>query len=292
MEVLSDILRSMRVTGSVYFCERLESPWNMDFSEPGKGSFHLIRRGSGWLTSGDIEVRLGPGDFVFAEPGRVHNLRSDAPGEIGSSASGNTLLLCGYCKFHAPASHPLLQTLPSLCVVRDEELLEHVWLKNTLDQLSREYLSEQPGSDVVIDKLTEILMVELIRINFGRDKETGFVSALFDPQIKLALELLHAQPEFHWTLEILADQVAISRAALARRFKERVGQTMFHYLTDLRMQKAREFLEETSLPIADIAEQVGYESDMAFAKAFKRNVQITPAKFRRNFINASEPGQN
>ena len=280
MEVLSDILRSMRVTGSVYFCERLESPWEMEIAEEEKASFHLVRRGSGWLISDDLEVRLGPGDFIFAEPGRRHSLRSDAAGEFSSSASTSTLLLCGYCEFHAPSGHPLLQTLPSLCVVRDEELLEHVWLKNTLDQLSREFLSDQPGSDVVIDKLTEILVVELIRINFGRERSTGFISALFDPQIKLALELLHAQPEFPWTLEILADQVSVSRAALARRFKERVGQTMFQYLTDLRMQRARALLEETTLPMIDIASQAGYESDLAFAKAFKRNTGITPAKYR------------
>ncbi len=281
MEVLSDILRTMRVTGSVYFCERLESPWNMDFAEEEQASFHLIRRGSAWLTSGDVEVRLGPGDFVFVEPGRRHSLSSDAPGEIASSASATTLLLCGYCKFHAPGRHPLLQALPSLTVVRDEELLDHVWLKNTLDQLSREYMGGQPGSDVVIDKLTEILVVELIRINFGRSEDTGFVSALFDPQIKLALELLHDQPEFHWTLEILADQVAMSRAALARRFKQRVGQTMFQYLTELRMQRARALLEETSLSIFEIAGEVGYESDLAFAKAFKRTNGITPAKHRK-----------
>ncbi len=282
MEVLSDILRSMRVSGSVYFCERLEAPWHMDFDEQEQASFHLIRRGAGWLISGDTEVRLGPGDFVFVEPGRKHTLRSDALGEISASASAHTLLLCGYCKFHSPRGHPLLQSLPSLIVVRDEELLEHVWLKNTLDQLSREYLSSQPGSDVVIDKLTEILIVELIRINFGRDVDGGFISALFDPQIKHALELLHTQPEFHWTLEILADQVAVSRAALARRFKERVGQTMFQYLTNLRMQHASDLLRETTAPLFDVASQVGYESEMAFAKAFKRNTGTTPAKFRRN----------
>ena len=281
MEVLSDILRTMRVSGSVYFCERLESPWNMDFDEPDQASFHLVRRGSGWLLSGDMEVRLGPGDFVFAEPGRKHSLSSDAVGEIASSASASTLLLCGYCKFHAPGGHPLLTALPSLTVVRDEELLNHVWLKNTLDQLSREYLSSQPGSDVVIDKLTEILVVELIRINFGQDSDTGFISALFDPQIGRALELLHAQPEFHWTLEILADQVAISRAALARRFKQRVGQTMFQYLTQLRMQRASELLQESILPLVDVASRVGYESEMAFAKTYKRVTGTTPAKFRR-----------
>lgn len=281
MEVLGDILRTMRVNGSVYFCERLESPWEMNFEEPDQASFHLLRRGSGWLLGGDMEIRLGPGDFVFIEPGLQHRLRSDAPGEMASSSSANTLLLCGYCKFQAAQGHPLLQTLPAITVIRDEELLEHVFLKNTLDQLSREYLSSQPGSDVVIDKLTEILIVELIRINFGRDHESGFVSALFDPQIKLALELLHTQPEFHWTLEILADQVALSRAALARRFKERVGQTMFQYLTELRMQRARQLLQETSLPLYEVSNRVGYESEMAFAKTFKRITGTTPAKFRK-----------
>jgi len=132
-----------------------------------------------------------------------------------------------------------------MITVTAEELLQHSWLRTTLDQLSVEYMSQQPGSNVVVDKLTEILLVELIRINFGRSEQTGFIGALFDRQISRALELIHASPQNTWTLEKLATSVAMSRAAFAKRFKERVGQTMFEYLTALRMQHAQVLLRDS-----------------------------------------------
>jgi AraC-like DNA-binding protein len=165
-------------------------------------------------------------------------------------------------------------------------LLQHSWLKTTLDQLSSEYMSQQPGSNVVVDKLSEILLVELIRINFGRSEQKGFIGALFDKPISKALELMHTDPQKMWTLDKLATEVAMSRAAFAKRFKERVGQTMFEYLTALRMQHAQELLRESELRLYEIANQVGYESDLAFAKAFKRFLGITPTMYRKNSRNS------
>jgi len=281
LEVLSDILRSMRVTGSVYFCQAVEPPWSMDFSESTKACFHYIRKGDCWLTSGDRVARLGPGDLLYVEAGLDHTLASDEPGKAGQSAQSSTLLLCGYCEFEAPDTHPLLESLPNMIIVTAEDLLQHSWLKTTLDQLSAEYMSQQPGSDVVVDKLTEILLVELIRINFGRAEQTGFISALFDRQISRALALMHADPQITWTLDILASRVAMSRAAFAKRFKERVGQTMFEYLTALRMRHAQALLRESELRLYEVANQVGYESDLAFAKAFKRLFRMTPTMYRK-----------
>lgn len=286
LEVLSDILRSMRVTGSVYFCQAVEPPWSMDFSEPKKACFHYIRKGDCWLTSTGKTARLGPGDLLYVEAGLDHTLASEEPGKAGQAAQSSTLLLCGYCEFEAPISHPLLESLPSMIIVTAEELLQHSWLKTTLDQLSAEYMSQQPGSSVVVDKLSEILLVELIRINFGRSEQKGFIGALFDKPISRALELMHADPQKTWTLDKLAAEVAMSRAAFAKRFKERVGQTMFEYLTALRMQHAQELLRDSELRLYEIANQVGYESDLAFAKAFKRFLGITPTIFRKNSRNA------
>ena len=164
---------------------------------------------------------------------------------------------------------------------REEELLHHRWLKSTLDQLSTEYLSRQPGSEVVVDKLTEILIVELIRINFGRSEQSGFTGALLDTQISQGLELLHAAPEQSWTLDTLASKIAMSRAAFAKRFKERVGQTMFEYLTALRMQRAQTLLRESDLSLYAVANRVGYQSDLAFTKAFKRLLGVTPTVYRK-----------
>jgi len=281
MEVLSDILESMRVQGSVYFCDLMESPWSKDYTGLDQPSFHLIRRGGCWIRSGDVAECLGPGDLVFIGANRDYTMGSSLPGETANDNQPEVLLLCGYCEFDELLDHPLLKALPSLTIVRAEELQAHSWLKSTLDQLSAEYLSQQPGSDIIINKLTEVVIVELIRIDFGRSEKNTFVAALYDKQISHALKLLHEAPEKPWTLETLAAEAALSRASFSKRFKERVGQPMFEYLTALRMQRARELLRRTTPSVYEVANRVGYDSDLAFTKAFKRTTGTTPTRFRK-----------
>jgi len=281
MEVLSDILRSMRVQGSVYFCDHLQAPWSMDFEDTQSASFHLVRRGECWVTSGDLQERLGPGDMVFVEPGRNHVLSGQKPRQEPQVEHSQTLLLCGYCEFTEETGTPLLEIFPSLTIVREQEFLKNPWLKSTLDQLSTEYMSQRPGSELVVNKLTEIVLVELIRINFGRDEKSKFIQALMDKQIAKALQQLHNNPHVTWTLEKMAGEVGMSRAAFAKRFKNLVGRPMFEYLTDLRVQRAKELLLETKLPLYEVASRVGYESDLAFTKTFKKRTGITPTRFRK-----------
>ncbi len=281
MEVLSDILRSMRVEGSVYFCDRLQAPWSMDFEDTKSASFHLVRRGECWVMSGERTECLGPGDLVFIEAGRDHVLASHPPDQEPPTGEARTLLLCGYCSFSEETGTPLLDIFPSLTIVREEEILKHPWLKSTLDQLSTEYMSQQPGAELVVNKLTEVVLVELIRINFGRGDKSRFIRALSDKQISRALQQLHNNPHIVWTLEKMAENVGMSRAAFAKRFKELVGQPMFAYLTGLRVQRAKELLRETNLPLYEVASRVGYESDLAFTKTFKKHTGITPTRFRK-----------
>ncbi len=281
MEVLSDILRSMRVEGSVYFCDHLQAPWSMDFEDTSSASFHLVRRGECWVMSGERTECLGPGDLVFIEPGRDHVLASHPPNQDPPPGETRTLLLCGYCSFAEETGTPLLDIFPSLTIVREEEILKHPWLKSTLDQLSTEYMSQQPGAELVVNKLTEVVLVELIRINFGRDDKSRFIRALSDKQISRALQHLHNNPNIAWTLEKIAGDVGMSRAAFAKRFKDLVGQPMFGYLTMLRIQRAKELLKETKLPLYEVASRVGYESDLAFTKTFKKHTGTTPTRFRK-----------
>ena len=281
MEVLSDILRSMRVEGSVYFCDHLQAPWSMDFVDTSSASFHLVRRGECWVMSGERTECLGPGDLVFIEPGRDHVLASHPPNRQPPPGGTRTLLLCGYCRFAEETGTPLLDIFPSLTIVREEEILKHPWLKSTLDQLSSEYMSQQPGAELVVNKLTEVVLVELIRINFGRDDKSRFIRALSDKQISTALQLLHDKPHIGWTLEKMARNVGMSRAAFAKRFKALVGQPMFEYLTVLRVQRAKELLQDTRLPLYEVASRVGYESDLAFTKTFKKHTGTTPTRFRK-----------
>lgn len=281
MEVLSDILRSMRVQGSVYFCDYLQAPWSMKFEDTTSASFHLVRRGECWLMSGDQKDRLGPGDLVFIEPGRDHVLASEPPGQEPPTGEAGTLLLCGYCEFMQGTGTPLLDVFPSLTIVREEELLKHPWLRSTLDQLSTEYMSQQPGAELVVNKLTEVVLVELIRINFGREDKSRFILALSDKQIARALQYLHNSPHSAWTIEKMAQEVGMSRSAFAKRFKELVSQPMFEYLTMLRVQRAKELLQETKLPLYEVASRVGYESDLAFTKTFKKHTGTTPTRYRK-----------
>lgn len=281
MDVLSDILRSMRVEGSVYFCDHLQAPWSMDFEDTSSASFHLVRRGECWVMSGERTECLGPGDLVFIEPGRDHVLASNPPNQDPPPGETRTLLLCGYCSFAEETGTPLLDIFQSLTIVREEEILKHPWLKSTLDQLSSEYMSQHPGAELVVNKLTEVVLVELIRINFGRDDKSRFIRALSDKQISRALQRLHNNPHIGWTLEKLAGNVGMSRAAFAKRFKELVGQPMFEYLTALRVQRAKELLQDTKLQLYEVASRVGYESDLAFTKTFKKHTGITPTRFRK-----------
>ena len=281
MDVLGDILGSMRVQGSVYFCDHLQAPWSMDFKDTTSASFHLVRRGECWVMSEDRTEYLGPGDLVFIEPGRDHVLASQPPGKDPPSAETRTLLLCGYWEYAQETLTPLLDVFPTLTIVRDEELLRHPWLKGTLDQLSGEYLSQKPGSELVVDKLTEVVLVELIRINFGRGEQGRFIAALSDKRISKALQQLHDKPHMAWTLEKMAKKVGMSRAAFAKRFKELVGEPMFEYLTMLRVQRAKDILRESNLPLYEVASRVGYASDLAFTKTFKKHTGTTPTRYRK-----------
>ena len=286
-DVLSDVLRALRTTGTVYFCDQLSPPWDKHYSGDRVASFHQIRRGGCWLRCDGIEQYLGPGDMVFIAPGIAHTLSSEQ--ESSSNPNPDTLLLCGYCEFDETLAVPLSELFPRLSVIRNEQLQSHGWLRSLLDNLSAEYLSQRPGARIVVNKLTEVFLVELIRMNFGQSADTPLLKALADKHIAQALNLLHENPAKAWSLESLATTVGMSRAGFAKRFKSLVEYSMFDYLTQLRLQRARELLEDTQLPLYEITKRVGYESDLAFARTFKKRLGITPTAYRaeRKALNGS-----
>ena len=280
MEILSDILKSLRVSGSVYFCDHVEDPWTKEFIEPTTASFHLIRRGLCWVKVGEQINQLSSGDLIFLGPGVDHILTSQPPHGQSYNKNENTLLLCGYCSFQEDTLTPLKQIFPEVLIVKEEELHKHPWLKATFDQISAEYMSQNPGTEIIVNKLTEVVLVELIRINFCRKDQNSFLLALNDKRISKSLKLIHSTPQEPWTLESLASQIGMSRAAFAKRFKEMIGEPMFAYLSKVRVQKAKELLQDTKLFVNDIAFTVGYESERAFAKTFGKHVGMTPKQYR------------
>jgi AraC-like DNA-binding protein len=274
MEVLSDILEGMRATGSVYFCDFLVPPWELDYKDEERAMFHLLRRGRCRLDIGGGTHDLEAGDFVFISPQVDHRLSSDDP------ENPQTLLLCGYCRFDAVENDVLLRALPDYVFMRRDEIDRWPWLSRTLEHLSAEYMSGAPGSKLTVNKLTEILLVQLLRADFGRSSDVGIVAALEDKRIARALMAVHEDPGRHWTIGSAAEVASMSRSGFARRFKELLELGFFDYLTRLRMRNARRFLVTSKLPVATVAERVGYQSDLSFVKAFKKLHGLTPRAYR------------
>jgi AraC-like DNA-binding protein len=281
-DVLSDLLKSLRASGTIYFCDQLKAPWTKEFFDTTSGCFHQIRRGGCWVESEGVVEHLGPGDFIFLAPGRNHSLSSQPPGEDHSAADPGTLLLCGYCEFTSDVNSPMASLFPPISIIRDETLQEESWLKSILSQLSAEYLSQKPGAHLAVNKLTEVLVVELIRMNFGLNEQSTLMRALSDKHLSAALSQLHNNLSHTWTLDKLAIEVGLSRAGFAKRFKDLVGVSMFDYLTQLRIQRAKELLADTNQSLYKIANQIGYESDLAFTRTFKKRSGVTPTAYRKS----------
>jgi AraC-like DNA-binding protein len=275
MEVLTDILGGLRTSGSVYFCDFLEPPWQLDFADEEKAIFHLVRRGRCQVKVAGEVHEMGPGDFVFLSPGVDHVMR-------GTDANDpKTMLLCGYCRFEFQEDDVLMRALPRFVLLHKDEMDDWPWLTRTLDHLGAEYMSGAPGSELTVNKLTEVLLVQLLRVDFGRDDRAGIVAALKDKRLNKALTKVHQSPGDDWTIASAADVAAMSRSGFARLFKNTLEMSFFAYLTRLRMRLAREMLRTSVRPVAIIGERVGYQSELSFVKAFKKLHGMTPRAFRQ-----------
>lgn len=279
MDALSETLSSIKTEGSVYFCDHLSPPWKMDKEPEELAAFHYIRRGHCNVRFNDQNILLTTGDLVVLGHGDRHSLSSTKPETLHELDT--THILCGYFKFRSPIPRALSNALPAFVVVTADEIAARPWLKRTLEHLSTEYDAQSPGAAVIVNKLTEVVLIELIRLQLDKSGTLNFISALSDKQIGKALNLLHLHPQKYWTLDILANEVAMSRSAFARKFKQMVGQPMFQYLTEVRIRISSDLLRYNDKSVQDIAENVGYSSDIAFAKVFKEHIGISPVAYRK-----------
>ncbi len=274
MDVLSDILDKLRITGSVYFCDLLAPPWELPFENQEQALFHLVRRGRCRFEAAEAVHSVEAGDLVFVAPGVDHRLVAHDPSHPAS------LLLCGYCRFDSLEGDAFSRALPTHVLMKKEELQQWPWLQRTVEHLSAEHLSGAPGSELTVNKLTEVLLVQLLQADFGRRGRIGIVAALRDKRIAKALSAIHKAPAEQWTLQLAARHASMSRSGFARLFKELLGASFFDYLTRLRMRDARELLMTTNLPVPLIGENVGYRSELSFVKAFKKLNDVTPRGYR------------
>jgi AraC-like DNA-binding protein len=318
-DVLSDVLRAVRLTGAVYFDFELSSPWVAEAPPsrelagkvmPGAQrviEYHLIARGMCWGHAvGQEPMRLREGDLIVFPQGDAHVL-SSAPGmrsapdmsvfarastplpivyELGGGGAERARIVCGFLGCDERPYNPLLAALPT--VIHLAAAGPHAstgWLGTLLNIAVKESGSARAGSENVLARLSELMFVEAIRryLETLPPAQTGWLAGLRDPVVGQALSALHGGPSQPWTVERLGQLVGVSRSVFAERFTEMVGQPPMQYLALWRMQLASRLLIEGG-QVAGVAEAVGYESEAAFSRAFKKLVGQAPATWRKGTV--------
>ena len=273
--VLSAHQLTASITADVTYCGR----WLEREPATARATFHLLASGACRVESSVLgePVDLGPGDLVIFARGAAHALCAiSAPG-------GNwqdTNMLCGELDFVTGMKNPVLDALPECFVVRSAD--SEPQFVELAQLLCRESTRREFGSRVVLDKLADAMFVMAVRhfLNHGGDQR-GLLAALTDTKLALALDAMHAHPGTDWTVLSLAQVACMSRTAFAQRFAEVLGDSPLQYLTSLRMTEALRLLKDPRLSTAAVSERLGYQSEAAFRRTFKRVHGQGPGAVRR-----------
>lgn len=303
MDALTVALNELRMHSALFCRAELSAPWGFSSRYEKGASFYVILEGRCWLEVDGAESRwLSRGDFIVLPHSHPHTLR-DVPGtptrdlqtlmdraspglntvvRLGSGTV-TTQILGGCFWFEEAKQSPLLRALPPLLYVVSEQGQSPDWLQTTIGLVSQEASAEQLGAHSVINYLASVLFIQAVRVYLTQLSAPGnWLGALVDPQIGEALALIHQQTERPWTVETLAARVAMSRSAFAARFAMYVGEPPLRYLTRRRMHQAGRLLKTSTMTLAQIAERVGYHSEVAFSRAFKQWMAIAPGQYRHS----------
>lgn len=289
-DLLSSVLSTYRLRARVYAHPRLCGVWQMGATGPKRATFHLVGEGRCWLhlRDGAAPQALEGGDLVVFPHDAWHmlagtpELHGDDDRLEMDGEGPFTTLVCGYFEFLEGDKNPILDALPEVILVRQQDAGRHLELIGRL--LMEEAEAAGPGSRTVLDKLADALFVMVVRHYINRSSDQrGLLAALADPRLRRALAVMHLEPAKGWTLAALAQEAGMSRASFAQRFAELVGTTPIDYLTRWRMIQAELLLRNPQVSVASAAERAGYETEAAFRKAFKRVHGVGPGAIRRWF---------
>jgi AraC-like DNA-binding protein len=310
MDALSDVLQILRLSGAVFLDAEFTAPWCVTSnSHLGSDNTHTVF--FHWLIAGSCKARLragGPtfeiaaGDLLMMPHDETHLMGSDLHMEpvdaeslvkptandrlvrIDYGGGGEaTHFVCGFLSCDKRLSRPLLDALPGMLRVPFGNDPTATWFKSLLQLGTEETSAKRPGSDTVLAKLSELLFVEAIR-RYGESlpaEQTGWLAGLRDRYVGKVLTLMHQNPGQAWTMDALASEAGLSRSALAQRFTDLIGQPPMQYLTRWRLTVAAQRLRSDPTNLASIAEQIGYDSEAAFNRAFKREFGMPPATWRK-----------
>ncbi|BAV34685.1 AraC family transcriptional regulator [Sulfuricaulis limicola] len=321
MDAISDVLRVVRLSGAVYLYSELTAPWCVIGKTDGAlcagylprservVSYHLITEGNCWArlaADPDSAIQINAGELLVVPQGETHILGSapdltpvpfgpllasqleTAPGEVMKLSYGGggamTRTVCGFLACDETLSNPILSSLPRIFKIDMRNDPRSAWLESSLQFAAAEAAEWRAGSATVLAKLSELLFVEAIRrcIDALPADRKGWLAGARDRFVGRALSLMHARPAHDWTVDELARKVGLSRSALAQRFTDFLEQPPMQYLARWRLQVAAHELLNGNKSLAAVAEQVGYDSEAAFNRAFKREFGMPPAGWRKD----------
>ncbi len=309
MDLLSDILSCLQMSGTLYFRTSFTSPWSIRVpSYENVARFHFAHKGRCLVRIEQEEdpVLLEQGDLLIIMRGAAHTLYCDpitenqavlldkvvedsgfdgtgalVYGEFGTDHE--TQLVCGHFAFAKEANHLLIDALPSHLHIQNYGEASGAWMENTLKVIGREAGRGQLGSDLIALKLSEIIFAQALRTYLeGEGSDRPIFAGFADPNISRALTAIHKEPGHLWSLENLAKIAGMSRTAFTTRFSQCMTTTPMGYITHWRMQIARQQLASSNEPIIAIAENVGYHSEASFSRVFKKHHMKAPATYRRS----------
>jgi AraC-like DNA-binding protein len=315
MDLLSDILSHVQLAGTLYFRTSFTSPWSVRVpAYENVARFHFAHKGRCFVRvhKDRPPVQLEQGDLVIITQGASHTLYSDPKNENESvmldrvvedsgfkgegalvygvpGSNHQTQLVCGHFAFATNSRHPLIDALPSYIQIANYGEEAGAWMEQTLRVIGSEAGRGHLGGDLIALKMSEIIFAQALRSYLAtQGMERPVLAGFADPQIAAALTAVHKEPAYPWTLDDLARIAGMSRTSFATRFSERMSMTALGYITYWRMQIAQRKLAQTQEPIIEIAESVGYNSEAAFGRAFKKHLSDAPAAYRRRTRQALE----
>jgi AraC family transcriptional regulator, activator of mtrCDE len=289
-DLLSDFLIQSRVRASVFASPSVCGAWRVNTTGMHRLGFHLVARGTCWLHMRGFAApeALRAGDLLVVPGDQWHVLSPEVQldGEDmllpGGGTGPRTDLICGSISFPDSMAEALLNSLPQLVLLRTGEGEADSRLETLARLMAAEARSEDSGRQVVLDRLADVVLVMVLRHVMQRGLvRSGLFAALADPRLSRALAALHAEPGAAWTLAGLAEFAGMARTAFAQRFAAIMGDTPMSYVAAWRMQQAERLLRNRSLSVAQVAEQLGYSTEAAFRRAFKRIRGIGPGEVRR-----------
>jgi len=308
MDAIAGMLDGPRARQAFLLCSRMDAPWAMRIEDRAPLTVMAVAKGEALVipdgehsveivSEGDVAIFRGPESYSLAdavttpvqaviEPGQICRAPDGSPliemRELGvrtwgNSPDGEAVLITGTYNLEGEVSRRLLRTLPQVIILRRDE-----WDCPVIPLLMDEMTKDEPGQEAVLNRLLDLLLIATLRAWFTRDEnETpGWYRAYEDPVVGQVLRLIHHEPASPWTVASLARETGVSRAALARRFNELVGEPPMTFLTGWRIALASDLLLEPDATVGSVADQVGYGSPYALSSAFKRVRGVSPKQYR------------